>query len=79
MALRACIYLAAMGKHGLKSVAEQCYHKAQYAATLISMIPGYELVGKKPFFKEFVVRCPVPAAVIKDYLLLEWGIVAATT
>ena len=33
MALRACIYLAAMGKHGMKAVAEQCYHKAQYAAS----------------------------------------------
>ena len=76
MALRACIYLAAMGKHGLKSVAEQCYHKAQYAATRISMIPGYEIVGRKPYFKEFVVRCPAPASVVKDYLLMEWGIVA---
>ena len=76
MALRACIYLAAMGKHGLRSVAEQCYHKAQYAATRISMIPGYQIVGEKPFFKEFVVRCPAPVHVIKDYLLMEWGIVA---
>ena len=58
MALRACIYLAAMGKQGLAAVAEQCYHKAQYAATRITMLPGYEIVGKRPFFKEFVVRCP---------------------
>ncbi|MCB0254600.1 MAG: hypothetical protein KDI55_12830, partial [Anaerolineae bacterium] len=54
----------------------QCYHKAQYAATRISMIPGYQIVGEKPFFKEFVVRCPAPVHVIKDYLLMEWGIVA---
>ena len=40
------------------------------------MIPGYQIVGKKPFFKEFVVRCPVPVSVVKDFLLLEWGIVA---
>lgn len=26
----AAIYLATMGKQGLRSVAEQCYHKAQY-------------------------------------------------
>ena len=40
------------------------------------MIPGYQIVGKQPFFKEFVVRCPAPAQIIKDYLLMEWGIVA---
>ena len=75
MALRAAIYMAVMGKQGLRSVAEQCYHKAQYAATRISMIPGYEIVNKGPFFKEFVVRCPAPVADIKAHLLLEWGIV----
>lgn len=74
MALRACIYLSVMGKHGLRSVAEQCYHKAQYAATRIGMLPGYEIVGNKPFFKEFVVRCPVPVAEVKDILRTEWGI-----
>ena len=75
MALRAAIYLAAMGKQGLRSVAEQCYHKAQYAATKISMIPGYEIVNQGPFFKEFVVRCPAPVADVKAHLLLEWGII----
>ncbi len=75
MALRAAIYLAVMGKQGLRSVAEQCYHKAQYAATRISMLPGYEIVNKGPFFKEFVVRCPLPVADVKAHLLLEWGII----
>ena len=74
MALRACVYLSAMGKQGLRSVAEQCYHKAQYAATRIAMLPGYEIVGKRPFFKEFVVRCPVPVNQVKDILRMEWGI-----
>jgi glycine dehydrogenase subunit 1 len=76
MALRAAIYLATMGKQGLRSVAEQCYHKGQYAATRISMIPGYEIVNKGPFFKEFVVRCPVPVEDVKAHLLMEWGIIA---
>ena len=75
MALRAAIYMAVMGKQGLRSVAEQCYHKAQYAATKISMIPGYEIVNKGPFFKEFVVRCPAPVEDVKAHLLLEWGII----
>lgn len=75
MALRAAIYLATMGKQGLRSVAEQCYHKGQYAATKISMLPGYEIVNTGPFFKEFVVRCPAPVEDVKAHLLLEWGII----
>jgi len=58
--LQACIYLAAMGKAGLRAVAELCWNKAHYAADLIAKIPGYSLEGGT-FFKEFTVRTPVPA------------------
>jgi glycine dehydrogenase subunit 1 len=68
-ALAAGAYLAAMGKTGLRKVAELCYHKAHYAAKLIGELPGFELVGNKPFFKEFVVRCPKPPAEINRQLL----------
>ena len=57
-ALAAAIYMAAMGKNGLRTVAELCYHKAHYAAGLIGKLPGFEVVAGGPFFKEFVVRCP---------------------
>jgi glycine dehydrogenase subunit 1 len=72
-ALAAGAYLAAMGKSGLRQVAELCYHKAHYAAQQIAAIPGF-LVGDKPFFKEFVVRCPRPPAEINE-ALLERGII----
>lgn len=74
-ALAAATYLAAMGKHGLHRVAELCWHKAHYAAVRIAELPGYALVGDKPFFKEFVVHCPLPVAEINSYLLEEFGIV----
>jgi glycine dehydrogenase subunit 1 len=74
MALRAAIYMAVMGKQGLRAVAEQCYHKSHYAASRIAELSGFELVGDRPFFKEFVVRCPVPVAEIKEHLATEWGI-----
>jgi glycine dehydrogenase subunit 1 len=74
-ALIACVYLSVMGKRGLRSVAEQCYHKAHYAAGRIAALDGFQVVGDKPFFKEFVVRCPVPVAAVKEYLLDEWGII----
>ena len=68
-ALAAGAYLAAMGKTGLCKVAELCYHKAHYAAQRIAAIPGFELRDDKPFFKEFVVRCPKPPADINRQLL----------
>jgi glycine dehydrogenase subunit 1 len=74
-ALAAAIYMAAMGKYGLRTVAELSYHKAHYAAGLIGQIPGYEVVSRWPFFKEFVVRCPRPVATINEILLDRYGMV----
>lgn len=61
MALGASIYLAAMGKQGLRKVAELTYHKAHFAAAQIDQLDGYQVINKNPFFKEFLVRCPKPA------------------
>ncbi len=74
-ALAAAIYMAAMGKYGLRTVAELSYHKAHYAADQIGQLPGYEVVSRGPFFKEFVVRCPRPVALINDVLLDRYGMV----
>ena len=57
-ALAASIYLAAMGRQGLRQVAELCYHKAHYAADAIGKLDGYSLPQSGPFFQEFVVSCP---------------------
>ncbi len=57
LAIRASIYMAAMGKHGIAEVASRCLDKAHYAADRITKLKGYELrFPKAPFFKEFVVR-----------------------
>ena len=74
-ALAAGVYLAAMGKRGLRQVAELCYHKAHYAARRIAALPGFELADEAPFFKEFAVRCPMPVKTLNDELLEEWGII----
>ncbi len=57
-ALASSIYLAAMGRQGLRQVAELCYHKAHYAADAIGKLDGYSLPQSSPFFQEFVVSCP---------------------
>ncbi|HIC89687.1 MAG TPA: aminomethyl-transferring glycine dehydrogenase subunit GcvPA [Anaerolineae bacterium] len=74
-ALAAAVYMAAMGKQGLRRVAELSYHKAHYAAQRIAELPGYEVIGDRPFFKEFVVRCPKPIPFINRYLFEEYGII----
>ena len=68
-ALASTIYLAALGKQGLRQVAELCYHKAHYAASRIAQLPGYSLPITGTFFQEFVVRCPVPPAAVNQRLL----------
>jgi len=67
--LAATVYLATVGKHGLRRIAEACYHKAHYAAGLIAALPGYELANNQPFFKEFCIRCPLPPPEINRRLL----------
>jgi glycine dehydrogenase subunit 1 len=71
MALAAAVYLAAVGKRGLRRVAELCYHKAHYAARAISKLKGYSLVFEMPFFKEFVISCPLAPSKINEVLLRE--------
>jgi glycine dehydrogenase subunit 1 len=74
-ALATAVHLAALGKTGIRKLAELCYHKAHYAAGRIAALQGYQVVGDRPFFKEFAVRCPAPVRAINTYLLEEWGIV----
>lgn len=59
-ALAATVYLSLMGKSGLRNVAELCLQKAHYLADRLSSVDGVSLVYDTPFFKEFVVRTPLP-------------------
>jgi glycine dehydrogenase subunit 1 len=71
MALAAAVYLATLGKTGLRHVAELCYHKAHYAAERIAGLKGYSFVFPEPFFKEFAIRCPVAPSAINRALFKE--------
>ena len=68
-ALAATIYLAAMGKQGMRQVAELCYHKAHYAAAQIGELTGYSLPINGPFFQEFVIQCPASATEVNKKLM----------
>jgi glycine cleavage system P protein (glycine dehydrogenase) subunit 1 len=64
-ALMATIYLATLGKQGLRRVGELSTAKAHYAAEQLTRIPGVSLRFPQPFFKEFVLRLPkAPATVV---------------
>lgn len=68
-ALAATVYLAYLGKEGVRDVALQNYHKAHYLKDRITAIAGVETVFHKPFFNEFVIRLPKPAAQVQKSLL----------
>ncbi|MEM6527296.1 MAG: aminomethyl-transferring glycine dehydrogenase subunit GcvPA [Chloroflexota bacterium] len=74
MSVAAAAYLSLMGKHGIKKVATLSYHKAHYAAQQIDAIPGYSVDMSKPFFNEFMVKCPVDVEQVNT-TLIENGIV----
>jgi glycine dehydrogenase subunit 1 len=68
-ALMVTIYLATMGRRGVQEVAHQNLQKAHYAASRIAELEGFSLRFTAPFFNEFVVRCPKPAAQVTRGLL----------
>ena len=72
LALRATVYLTALGPKGLKETAELCARKAHYAADQLTKLPGVSLKFQRPFFKELTVQVPgdVPSLLAK---LLDAG------
>jgi glycine dehydrogenase subunit 1 len=55
-ALRAAIYLTAVGPQGLCEASELCTQKAHYAIEKIVADDRFELAFQQPVFKEFVIR-----------------------
>jgi glycine dehydrogenase subunit 1 len=55
-ALRAAVYLAALGPHGLRELAESCVRKAHYASKQLTRGDRLSMAFDRPTFKEFVVR-----------------------
>ena len=75
-ALAAAAYLATMGRSGLRQVAELCFRNSHYAAARIASLAGFAInpqAPQRPFFKEFVVRLPRPAAEVNARLREDFG------
>jgi glycine dehydrogenase subunit 1 len=55
--------MALLGAQGMREVALQSMEKAHYLAKHAAQIPGVSLAnGEAPYFREFVLRLPGPAA-----------------
>lgn len=64
-ALRAAVYLTALGPQGLRETAELCLRKSHYAARQLSQLNGVELrFPGRPFVKEFTVKVAGNAAAL---------------
>ncbi len=57
-ALRAAVYLAALGPQGLRETAEHCLRRSHYALEKITASGAFKRTFGAPTFKEFVVRAP---------------------
>jgi glycine dehydrogenase subunit 1 len=69
LALRAAVYLAALGPQGLRETAELCTRKAHYAAGQLEKQAGLGQRFARPFFKEFTVRARGAVPELLDRLL----------
>jgi glycine dehydrogenase subunit 1 len=74
-ALMASVYLATMGRQGIREVAHQSLLKAHYLAGEIAELNGFTITCDGPFFKEFTLMTPVPPKRIIDEGL-EHGLLA---
>ena len=62
-ALRASVYLAAMGPEGMKEAARQCYSKAHYLASKLEEA-GLRRKYSADFFNEFITECDDPEGLL---------------
>jgi len=70
-ALMATIYVAIMGKVGIRKVGELSVAKAHYAAETFTKIPGVRLRFAAPFFKEFTLQLPKSPERVAKRLMKE--------
>ena len=71
VALMAAVYLAAMGRDGIKGVGELCLRNSHYAKDRLIERPGVKQAFSAPFFKEFVVKLGKKAGPVNKRLLKD--------
>ena len=74
-ALRAAIFVALVGKEGLKELAENNYRNAEFAKEALSKVSGVEVKRSSPTFNEFTILLPRPANEVV-YRMIDKGFAA---
>jgi glycine dehydrogenase subunit 1 len=70
-ALAACVYMAGLGKEGIKRIAELNLENADYLRTAISGLKDAEVLTGGPIFNEFTVRFKKPVEKINQSLFKQ--------
>ena len=74
MAIASTIYLALMGRDGLKNVAKHCYSRAHLLQENLAST-GFKPLNSKPFYNEFIMKAPLKSSRKILSNLLKKGIV----
>lgn len=72
-AIRAGMYLAVVGKEGIKEVANACLNKANYAYKELQKLDNVQALFEGPIFKEFAIKTKASSEKVLQ-ALLEAGI-----
>lgn len=70
-ALRALIYLCALGKSGLRELALLNFCKSEFAKACLDMIPGVVVKRSSPTFNEFTVMLPHDAEKVFERMVAK--------
>lgn len=68
-ALQAAIFMAVIGKNGLKEMAQLNLDKAEYAKQVLSKIKGLEVKRSAPTFNEFTIHLPKDASQVVEAMM----------
>lgn len=69
LAIGAAIYMATIGKEGIREIGVQCIQKAHYAFNELTHSGKYKPLFNKPFFKEFAIKSDTCLCEINEKLL----------
>lgn len=73
-AIAAAVYMGALGRQGIRQVAEVAARKAHYARVQLAGLRGLSLAFPGPAFHEFVLRLPIPPEEL-NRRLLDYGLI----
>ena len=67
-AIAACVYMASLGKNGIKRIAELNLENSYYLREQLASIKGIKIVTQGPIFNEFVIQLEKPISKVSEAL-----------